>query len=422
MANEKLLWAKGSLFRFDAKSTSISFKNRMLDPNPVFNEDPVSAVSRPAMKKFAEIGVGPVRSLFSAPGLFSEALFGVSGMELYRVETDGSDSFIAEISSSFFGDVSWAAVANVGDVPPRLFFTDGGVLWVYAENGEATGRLVLSANAANGDDVVIDGVYYNFTTGSVDAGAPAGTAGNPWNVAVGATTADSVQNLYDAINDSGVAGTAYSTALTEHATVRAHQTTSSAVYVSAKTAGAGGNSIATTETGANMAWDAATLQNGGTATVRQVTMPDDIGAISVAHINSYVIVVPVQDVTLGTIGRFYWIEPGETYVDPINFATAERAPDKVHQVGVFGNMFWLCGQTTTEPWLVVGDIDAPMQRYQSILFDRGSWEGTMVVVKDSVVVTDQHGGVFQIKGGDTRISRPDIEARIRRAMAIEVAS
>lgn len=419
---EKLPWARGSFFRSAADLPSITFKNRMVDPNEVLNDGPVAAVARPAMKKFAEIGVGPVRSLFSAPGLFDEALFGVSGTELYRVETDGTSSMIAEISSSYYGDVSWAAVASIGDIPPRLFFTEGGVLWVYAEDSQAIGALTASANPANGDDVVINGTYYNFTTGSVDAGAPAGTNANPWNVKIGATAADSIANLYNAINDTGVAGTDYSTALVAHTTVHAYQYTSTTVHVAANTAGAGGNSYATTETGANLAWGAATLAGGGTETVRQVTMPEDNGAVSVASIRSYVIVIPVQDQDAGTIGRFYWIEPGETVVLPESWATAERAPDKAHQVGVFGNMFWICGQTTTEPWVVTGDVSAPMVPYSSVIFDRGSWEGTMVQVKDSLVVVDEHGGVFRIAGGDERISRPDIEARIRRAMAIEAAA
>src|SRR3546814_11161945 len=48
----------------------------------------------------------------------------------------------------------------------------------------------------------------------------------------------------------------------------------------------------------------------------QVYMPDDMGVIDVAVINSYVIVIPVQED--GYQGRFYWIDPGEIVVDPLN--------------------------------------------------------------------------------------------------------
>jgi hypothetical protein len=54
---------------------------------------------------------------------------------------------------------------------------------------------------------------------------------------------------------------------------------------------------------------------------------------------------------------------------------------------------------------------------QGVTFDRGTWEGTAVQVKESMIVVDADGGVFQIAGGLKRISRPDIEERIRVAIA-----
>jgi len=99
--------------------------------------------------------------------------------------------------------------------------------------------------------------------------------------------------------------------------------------------------------------------------------------------------------------------------------TAERAPDKLHQVRVYGDLFWLAGQKTVEPWQTIGDILAPMRRYQGILYDRGSWQGTVVQVKDSLILCDEDGGVFQIAGGQTRISTPAVEELIRRAMQLQ---
>ena len=81
-------------------------------------------------------------------------------------------------------------------------------------------------------------------------------------------------------------------------------------------------------------------------------------------------------------------------------------------------MFWLLGSKTTEPWITTGDPNFPMSRFTDILFDRGSWPGTAIQVKDSLIVVDENGGVFQIGNGQQRISRPDIEERIRRAIAL----
>lgn len=409
--------AKSEFLRGVSRIARIAMKNRFIDPNPILNDQGISAVSRPAMKKLIEVGTGPVRSLFSSPSLFGDDLFVVSGNFLHTVTPALVQNQVAQISTLPFGDVSWAPVANIGETPARLFFAEGGVLWVYTRNGEAQGRLEFSLSPANGDQVQIGTVYYEFTAGSVDAGTPDGTSGNPWLVNVnGVSLVDDILALFNAINDSGVPGTDYSTALVEHPDVRATAYTQTDLIVNAKLFGIAGNSIVTAETSANAAWVSGTLTGGGAEQVRQVYVPGDVGAVSVVAINSYVIVVPVQAEDLETLGKFYWIQPGETSIDPLDFANAERSSDEIHQVQAFGNLFWLLGSATTEPWVVVGDVNAPMERYTSILFDRGSWEGTAVQVKDSLIVVDENGGVFQIQGGQQRISRPDIEERIRRAM------
>jgi len=160
----------------------------------------------------------------------------------------------------------------------------------------------------------------------------------------------------------------------------------------------------------------------GTSTT-QVEMPDAVGVIDVAVIASYVIVIPVQ--TNGYQGRFYWIEPGETTVDPLNFATAERSPDGVYGVQVFGDQFWLPGESTTEVWFVSGgnpsDPTAPvMQRLQGVVFDRGSWLNTAKAIHETMAVVDADGGVFLIQGGSPkRVSTPDIEEEIRKGIATQ---
>lgn len=399
-----------------AKTPRITLKNRFFESNPVESEDQVALISRPGMRLALTVGDGPIRKVYNAPGVFTGDLFVVSASSLYRVSSaDLTVTLVGVLSTYPVGDISMCATAPIGDVPAYLYIADGQVLWVYTDNGHAIGHLQATGAIANNDTVRIDGTYYKWTTGSVDSGTPAGTSGSPWLVALGVSNTIALTNLFNAIGASGVAGTDYSTALTAHPTVHATTFTSSDLFVEAADAGVLGNGIVTTETGANTAWGGGTLSGGGSPELREVYVPDDNGAISVAHINSYVIVVPVQGADIK--GRFYWINPGENTIDPLDFATAERNPDGVNQVVVFGDMFWLLGENTTEPWITAGDASAPMQRYQGILFDRGSWEGTAVQVKDSLIVADEDGAVFQIAGGQTRISRPDIEERIRHAIA-----
>lgn len=414
--------ARSDFRRGVARSASIICKNRYFEQNPVLNasQDFVALLSRPRMKKFTEVGDGPIRKVFDEPGTFINAAFVVSGTDLYRIDTNTAETNLGTLGSSIVGDVSMAATGAIEDVPEYLFIAEGGVLWVYNDNGGALGHLQATGAIVNNDTVTIDGVVYRWTNASVDAGTPAGTVGNPWLVALGISNSEALTNLFRAINGDGTPGTTYSTLLVAHATVTAYSVSANDLYVVAQIAGTAGNAIATTETGANIAWGAATLQDGGDPQLRQVPTPADVGAVSIAHINSYIIVIPVQGNEVN--GRFYWIEPGETTIDPLNFATAERSPDAGNQVIVFSDRFWIGGDTTNEAWITTGNIDAPMQRFSGVLYDRGVWEGTAVKVKESMILVDEDGAVFQIGGGITRISRPDIEERIRKAMAIEAAS
>lgn len=155
------------------------------------------------------------------------------------------------------------------------------------------------------------------------------------------------------------------------------------------------------------------------ATVTTVATPDDIGIISVAVIASYIIAVcsPGE----GYNGRFYWIEPAETTIDPINFATAERTPDTVVSVRVVGDQFWLLGLNSTEVWYPTGDFDTPFVRTQGRVFDRGVWEGSDVQIKDSVMLVDNDGVVYQIiNGAPQRVSNNAMEERIRKAIRTEI--
>lgn len=402
-----------------AKEAIIALKNRFFEQNPILNqsEDFPSLIARPGMKKFAEVGTGHIRFVFSEAGTFDDDLFVVSGVELYRVDSAGMGTLIGTISNDTVGGVSMAATGEIGETPAYLFIADGGVLWVYTENGSAIGHLVASGAIANGDTVEIAGVYYKWTNASVDAGTPAGTLANPWLVELGASASASLSNLYYAINAGGGAGTTYSTDLTANPDVAANVQTGNDLYVVAREPGTAGNAITTTETGANLAWGNGTLEDGGTDQLRQVGMPDDVGAISVATFNSYVIVVPVQG--RGVNGRFYWIDPGETFVDPLNFATAERSPDPINQVVALSDRFWLFGQSSSEPWITTGNIDAPMIRMQGILYEQGAWAGTAIKINNGVILTDQYGDVYQVSGGIQRLSNPAIAQLIREAIAYQ---
>jgi hypothetical protein len=404
-----------------AREARIQTRNRYFEANPVLTTGS-ALLSRPALKRFLYVGEGPIRAVFSQKGDFDDALFTVSGTEWYRVDLDKT---VTLIESDIFKGSSpqMAATGPIGDgtgaVPPYLFMCDGRTLFCYVENGYALGR--ITGSPANNDKILLGLVYYQFTTGSVDAGTPAGTLADPWLIAVGANDAQSWINFGNAVSALGNPGTDYSTSLVANPLAQQVSVEANSAFVRANSAGAIGDIPSTVLVGGgHISWGAMTLQGGGMPSVFGVPVPGDAGAISVGYIAGYVVVIPTQGQPGDQLnGRFYWIKPGETTIDPLDFATAERAPDPVFGVVVFGDQFWLPGATTTEVWYFTGNINAPVQRLQGVTFDRGTWSGTALQVKESMIIVDSDGNVFQISGGLDEISRPDIAERIRTAMLLQ---
>lgn len=396
-----------------AKEARVQTRNRYYEHNPVLTGTDTAMISRPGMRRWLAVGDGPIRGVYSQPGSFNDALFVVSGTQWFRVDKDATVTLLQ--SGLLPGDsvVSMAGTGTIGATPEYMFMADGRNLWLYLEDGYAKGS--ISGNPQNNDTVVAGTVNYKFTNGSVDAGTPDGTLANPWLVALGTDRATAWQNLGDAFGASGTPGTQYSTALIAgNDDIVVTAISANIVAIRAQVHGIEGDGVATTAVGTAIAWTAVTLTGGGTPGVSIVKTPGDVGIVSLGYIASYVVCVPAQGE--GINGRFFWIEPGETTIDPLDFATAERAPDPVFEVVVFGDQFWLPGSNTTEVWYFTGNIDSPVLRLQGVTFDRGTWEGTALQIKESMIIVDSDGGVFQIAGGLQRISDPSDEERIRQAI------
>jgi len=101
----------------------------------------------------------------------------------------------------------------------------------------ATGTLTATGNFTANDAVTIGDQTYTFVA------APGGTA---YNVDLGADLATSLSNLAAAVNGTGTAGTTYGTGTVANTAVSA-VATATTVVLTAKSAGAAGNSIVLTE-------------------------------------------------------------------------------------------------------------------------------------------------------------------------------
>jgi hypothetical protein len=115
--------------------------------------------------------------------------------------------------------------------------------------------------------------------------------------------------------------------------------------------------------------------------------------------------------------RFYWLQPGSLQFQALDFATAERFPDKILQVRVVGDEFWLLGEKSVEVWRATGTGSAPFERIEGRAFNFGVWGGTAVRMKDSsVVVVGDDGTIWDIRGTPKVISTPAIAEKTRNSI------
>lgn len=142
--------------------------------------------------------------------------------------------------------------------------TDANATWTGADI--ANGVAAVTSDAAT---VTIDGVTYTAVTSLAE------THGlDPVAYQVLWVTSEAVflDNLKSAINESGTAGTDYSSNTSEHPTVTATTNANDSQIVQAKLTGTDGNSIATTDTLGNYAWGAATLTGGTGDAISSIIM------------------------------------------------------------------------------------------------------------------------------------------------------
>lgn len=126
----------------------------------------------------------------------------------------------------------------------------------YAAGSYASSILTASGTPADGDTVTVHQLTYTFKTT---------LTGASYEVAIGADAASALTNLKAAINVSGGAGTAYGVGTVINPKVRGQTITSTTLEMRAVDQGTGANAFVTTETGANLSFNTATLTGGTVA-------------------------------------------------------------------------------------------------------------------------------------------------------------
>lgn len=420
---------KGAYERKYAGAPIIELLNRWLEANPANLREGTAVLARPGTTQIEPpfdqgtfTGFGAMRGNYALSGLFDDSLFVVCGSNLFRINQDMTvTAIIGTVAGTGYPEVAWQA----GGGYQRLWISDGVLLQYYAGTSSANGTLTLTGTIVNGTDKIeIGGTY--FVWGTTFSGSDAGTSSNPFVVnptSIG-TVLDPLNQLVLALTSTGTPGVDYSTTITGPNTQVTAANNSGVIpatstLITALTAGTGGNSITLTVTGgtALTASGAGTLANGGVEALQGCTMPGGVTPLSLTQVSSYVLV------SQSNSQIFFWVNPGEITIDPLNFASKESSPDPIITMRAVGDQVMIMGAKSTENWYATGNIAAPFAPIEGRVYARGVVSGTPVVVDDGIILVGDDGRVYSIgfQPGDStdtswgvnRISNNGIEERIR---------
>lgn len=420
---------KGAYERQYAGAPRIELLNRWLEANPANLREGTSVLARPGTTQLVDPfnqgtfeGLGAMRGNYTLSGLFDDSLFVVAGSNLYRIAQDLTITpIIGTISGTGYPEVAWQAGAGY----QRLWISDGLLLQYYQGESSSSGTLTQTGTIVNGTDKFeVGGVFY--TWGTVFSGSDAGTSAhpyviNPTSISLGLAPLD---QLVLAITGTGNAGVDYSGTITGPNTQvtafnNSGDSPATAVKISAILPGAGGDAITFTVTGgaALTATGTGTLVSGGIQALQGCTMPGGVTAGSITQVSSYVMVSQSDS------QKFYWVNPGETSIDPLNFASKESSPDPIVAMRAVGDQVMIMGAKSTENWYATGNLAAPFAPIEGRVYARGVLKGTPVVVDDGILLVGDDGRVYSIgfqqgdatdtSWGVNRISNNGIEERIR---------
>lgn len=144
-----------------------------------------------------------------------------------------------------------------------------------------------------------------------------------------------------------------------------------------------------------------------------VNMPSSEMVSCVLYIAGYFLLF-VQDSE-----TFFWLAPGDTDPDPLNFASAETSPDNIVKGARLLDEIWIFGQQSTEVWQLTGDLNAPFQPIGGRLYEKGCANRDTVCALDNTLFwVGNDLIVYRAETTPIRISTHSIEEHLRNAGAL----
>jgi hypothetical protein len=398
----------------------IRLENRYVEKAPANLREHARLIGRAGSSLLVNLAGGTLRGHYSKPGLFNGDLFVVSGSQLWRYSSGGiATQITGTLPGSGFPYVTW--MKGIGY--EYLFIADGNSFQYFSEHAAGT----LTRTAAITSQVLnINGTYYSWSATVNPGTTPDGTSAKPYLALLGTgltADSDSLANMVSLLNFSGLSGSDYSSAVPGANAYVTATSTDTTLVITALTNTLAGNLITTSVfSGAGVAWSGGTLTGGAGTALRTVTGYDPAETIkALTTVSSYVLA------SVAGSWKFYWVDPGEVTIDPLNFASKESQPDPILDMLTVGDQALICGAGSSENWYATGDLTAPFAPVKGRVYQRGIAEGTPCIMNDGVVLIGNDGVVYEIGyqvGGEStwgvhRISTNTIEERIRRQLRYE---
>jgi hypothetical protein len=144
-------------------------------------------------------------------------------------------------------------------------------------------------------------------------------------------------------------------------------------------------------------------------TMTPIELPEDVAAFDcVATIDDYYIM------SVADSRRFYWIQPAEVTIDPLDFAEAERRSDNIKAVVILADEIWFLKETNEEVWQSTGDSTAPFQRFAARATTFGcASRDSVVSLYDTIMWVTKNNEVAVAQGMPKLVSNAGVAEHIR---------
>jgi hypothetical protein len=142
------------------------------------------------------------------------------------------------------------------------------------------------------------------------------------------------------------------------------------------------------------------------ATVTSIAFPDDAGVTAVGFIGGYAIASRADSRRIYyTLDPFTW--------DGLDYLSAEQSTGDIVGMAIISDQVWVFCEQVTEIFVTTGDPDAPLQRVEGRLLDKGTLARDSIAKLDNTVFWIGHDSIVY-RGDSTplRVSDHGIEERI----------